>query len=182
MPEDAPLTLDAFYGAVEQHIARHLPGIQQVRFWPQVGDALALPAILLEIAEFEPGTDLGTGQTTLECRCEARIVVAPEQPDATRQAAQLSTQLAVLLRTQTWNLEEVEPAQFQSAEQDYSRPELDNYLTWRVEWSQVLHLGAEEWPWTDEAPDGTRRILLIGLDPDTGPGNEGKYVPAGGLP
>jgi hypothetical protein len=178
--DDQPLTLDAFYGAVERHIAQHLPGAQQVRFWPQVGDALALPAILLEIAEFEPGEDQGTGQTTLDCRCEARIVVAPELRDATRQAAHLSAQLAILLRAQTWELADVEPAHFQSAEQDYSRPELDNYLCWRVEWSQVLHLGEEEWPWPVEGPEDARCILLIGIDPDTGPGNEPHYVPAEG--
>lgn len=176
---DEPLTLDAFYAAVEQAIAERLPGVKQVRFWPQVGDALSLPAVLLEIAEFEPGEDLGTGQSTFDCRCEARIVLAPEQSHAYRQAAYLSTQLAILLRAQTWGLDAVEPAHFQTTEQDYSRPELDNYLAWRVEWSQVLTLGEEEWPWT---VDGPMRTLLIGIDPDTGPGNEPHYVPVEGLP
>ncbi|WP_017517043.1 hypothetical protein ACQCLI_12965 [Pseudomonas nitroreducens] len=174
---DEPLTLDAFYAAVEQHIAEHLAGAQRVRFWPRVGDALALPSVLLEIAEFEPGPDPGTGEVALDCRCEARIVVAPEQQDATRQAAHLSTQLSILLRAQTWGLA-VDPALFTSAEQDYSRPELDNYLVWRVEWTQTLYLGEEQWPW----PDESGYTLMIGLDPETGPGNEPKYVPAEGLP
>ncbi|MNN92135.1 hypothetical protein D3C81_2103710 [compost metagenome] len=58
------------------------------------------------------------------------------------------------------------------AEPDWSRPELDGLAVWVVEWTQVIYLGEEEWPWSDQPP-GT---LVFGFSPDTGPGSENQYI------
>ena len=166
---DEPLSLDQLYQAVEQHLTSHLPGVRAVTVWPNISDRVALPAVFLELAEIEPGTDIGTGETTLVCRFEARIIVDPIKPHHQRQAVQLATQLVVLLRAQTWGLP-VEPAEFVQAQQDWTQPHLDGYTVWLVEWTQQVYLGVEEWPWPDQPPGS----LLFGFNNDV----KEDFVPA----
>ena len=168
---EEPFSLDQLYRAIEQQLSRELPGVRSVTAWPSIKDRIALPAVFLELADMEPGPDLGTGETTLICKFEARIIVDPIQPKHCQQAAQLAAQLAVLLRMQTWGVA-VEPAEFVQAMQDWTKPELDGYVVWLVEWTHQLYLGVEEWPWPDEPPGS----LVFGFSPDTGPGHEGDYV------
>ncbi|WP_460152750.1 hypothetical protein [Pseudomonas sp. S2_B07] len=158
---DESFSLDQLYRAMEQQILTQLPGVHAVTTWPRIKDRVALPAVFIDMTEMEPGTDIGTGETSLVCKFEARIVVDPIKADHQRQAVQLATQLAVLLRLQTWGLE-VEPAEFVQAMQDWTRPELDGYVVWLVEWTQQIFLGSEEWPWPDEPP-GT---LMLGFNDD----------------
>ncbi|MEO8640385.1 hypothetical protein [Pseudomonas sp.] len=166
---DQPFSLDQLYLAVEQHLATHLPGVQTVSAWPNIQDRIALPAVFLELAEIEPGIDIGTGETTLVCKFEARIIVDPINPLHQQQAVQLATQLAVILRAQTWGLE-VEPAEFVQALQDWTQPALDGYTVWLVEWTQQVYLGVEEWPWPDQPPG----MLLFGFNNDV----KEDFVPA----
>lgn len=168
---DETLSLDQLYQAIEQHLQAHLPGVQTVAAWPNIEDHIPLPAVFLEMSEIEPGADIGTGETTMVCKFEARVIVDPIQVDHHRQVVQLVTQLIVLLRAQNWGLE-IECAEFIQAVQDWTRPELDGYTVWLVEWTQTIYLGTEEWPWPDEPP-GT---LLIGVSPDIGPGSRDQYV------
>ncbi|MGQ8916050.1 hypothetical protein [Pseudomonas lundensis] len=158
MPEP-PFSLDLLYQAIEQHLQQHLPGVQLVSFWPDIQQHIPLPAVFLDIAEIEPGTDIGTGETTLTITFEARVIVDVIRADHYPQAVHLATQLAVLLRAQSWGLP-VEPAEFQRSSQDWTRPELDGYTVWLVEWTQTVYLGEQEWPWPDEPP-GT---LLISVN------------------
>lgn len=152
---DEPFSLDQLYRAVEHHLCTHLPGVQAVTAWPNISDRVLLPAVFLELAEIEPGTDIGTGETSLVCKFEARIIVDPIKPHHHQQAVQLATQLAVLLRAQTWGLE-VEPAEFVQALQDWTQPQLDGYTVWLVEWNQQIYLGTEQWPWPDDQPGELR--------------------------
>lgn len=156
---EQPFSLDVLYQTIEQQIQQHLPGVERVSFWPDISNHIPLPAVFLDIAEIEPGADIGTGETTLTLTFEARVIVDIIRPQHYQQAVHLATQLAVLLRTQTWGLE-VEPAEFQRSTQDWTRPELDGYTVWLVEWTQTLYLGEKQWPWPDEPP-GT---LLISVD------------------
>lgn len=158
MPEP-PFSLDQLYQGIEQHIEQHLPGVQLVSFWPDIQQHIPLPAVFLDIAEIEPGTDIGTGQTTLTFTLEARVIVDVIRTDHYPQAAHLATQLAVLLRAQSWGLP-VEPAEFQRSSQDWTRPELDGYTVWLVEWTQTVFLGEQVWPWPDEPPGS----LLISVN------------------
>lgn len=167
---EPPFSLDLLYQAIEQHFQQHLPGVQLVSFWPDIQQHIPLPAVFLDIAEIEPGTDIGTGETTLTITFEARVIVDVIRADRYPQAVHLATQLAVLLRAQSWGLP-VEPAEFQRSSQDWTRPELDGYTVWLVEWTQTVYLGEEEWPWPDEPP-GT---LLISV-------NDEDYVAPEDLP
>lgn len=161
---DEPFRLDQLYHAIEQHLVSNLSGIKAVTAWPNIKDRIALPVVFIEMAEMEPGVDIGTGETSLICRFEARIIVDPIRPKHCQQAAHLAAQLAVLLRLQTWGLA-VEPAEFVQATQDWTKPELDGYVVWLVEWTHQIYLGVEEWPWPDEPPGS----LVIYVEPGDGP-------------
>jgi hypothetical protein len=161
---DESFSLDQLYRAIEQHLVACLPGIKAATIWPSIKDRIALPVVFIEMAEMEPGRDIGTGETTLIFRFEARIIVDPIRPQHCQQAAQLAAQLAVLLRSQTWGLS-VEPAEFVQALQDWTKPELDGYTVWLVEWTHQLYLGVEEWPWPDEPPGS----LVLDIEPGDGP-------------
>lgn len=160
--DEEVLTLDLLYSTIERHIGQHLPGLQTVATWPDIRERVRLPALFLEIAEFEPGTDPGTGRVGLDCRLEAYIIVAAEEPRTHHQAAQLATQLVVLLRAQYWDLPDLDVAEFVQAGPDWTKPELDGYTVWKVEWTQQIYLGEEQWPWPDAAPSY--------LEPDLSPG------------
>ena len=148
---EQPFSLDLLYQTIEQHLQQSLGGIQLVSFWPDIKQHIPLPAVFLDIAEIEPGADIGTGESTLSVTFEARVIVDVIRAGHYQQAIHLATQLAVLLRTQTWGLA-VEPAEFKRSTQDWTRPELDGYTVWLVEWAQTIYLGEEEWPWPDEKP------------------------------
>lgn len=172
MPEE-PFSLDQLYRAIEQQLLVGLTGLRAVTAWPKIEERVALPAVFLEMAEIEPGVDIGTGETSLVCRFEARIVVDPITKQHHQQAVQLATQLAVILRAQTWDLE-VEPAEFIQAGQDWTRPELDGYTIWLVEWNQQIYLGPQQWPWPDEQPGS----LWFGFNQDT----KEQFFPADDVP
>jgi hypothetical protein len=150
--DDQPLTLELLYAAIERQIGETLTGLEAVAAWPDIGAHVDLPALFLELAEIEPGSDPGTGEVALVCKFEARIIVGSEQPQHNQQAAQLATQLAMLLRTQSWDLDNVAPAEFVQAVPDWTKPELDGYTVWLVEWTQEIHLGEQQWPWPDNPP------------------------------
>ena len=161
---DEPFSLDRMYQAIEQHVFGNVPGLKAVTAWPDIKDRIPLPAMFIEMAELEPGLDQGTGETVLVARFEARIVVDPIRAQHHQQAAHLAAQLAVLLRFQTWG-QPIEPAEFVQAMQDWTKPELDGYTVWRVEWTHQIYLGVEEWPWPDEPPGS----LVLNIDPGDGP-------------
>ncbi|MGF6316489.1 hypothetical protein [Pseudomonas frederiksbergensis] len=167
---DEPFSLEQLYQAIEQHIRAHVPGVQTVAVWPNIEDRVALPAVFVELAEMESGIDTATGETALACKFEARVITDPIQPNHHQQAVFLAGQLAVLLRMQSWGVA-VEPSEFVQAMQDWTKPELDGYTVWVVEWTQQIYLGEAQWPWPDQPP-GT---LMFGVDPDAGLANKDKY-------
>jgi hypothetical protein len=69
-----------------------------------------------------------------------------------------------LLRQQLWGLEFVEATRNVQAQ----------YLgaQWKVRWEQPVLLGEPRWEWPDQPPGS----LVLGFEPDTGPGNEGRYI------
>ncbi|UZS62395.1 hypothetical protein [Pseudomonas syringae] len=169
MPDQA-FSLDSLYDAIERHIRAAIVGLEYVGTMPDMLQQVAVPAVLIELVELEPGVDQGTGETALIARFEARVIVGSEREQCQQQAAFAASQLAVLLRLQTWGLE-VEPSEFVRAAQDWSRPELDGYAVWVVEWTQGIYLGEEEWPWPNEPP-GT---LVFAFTSDTGRDSDDHY-------
>jgi len=155
---DEPFSLDQLYCAIEQHIRDAIQGLAYVAVMPDLLDRVAIPAVVIELVELEPGSDQMTGETALEARFEARVIVGSELPQCQQQAAFVASQIAVLLRMQTWGVE-VAAAEFVRSAQDWTRPELDGYAVWVVEWTQGIYLGKEEWPWPNQ-PAGVLELNL----------------------
>lgn len=174
--DDNPIPLAELYAAMEQRISDAISGLALVTAMPDRLQEVDLPAVVIELAGWEPGPDPGTGEVGVEVRLEARVIVGAEAQDALKVAAFVGAQLTVLLRMQTWGLA-VENAQFVRAEQDWTRPELDGYAVWVVEWTQIIYLGEEEWPWPNQPPGS----LLWGFSPDVGPGSEASYQSPEGM-
>lgn len=169
--DDGPIPLGAVYAAIEEHIKDAIPGLAYVGTMPEGIEVVTPPAVVLELVGFgDADKDPGTGEVAVEARFEARVIVGQEESNCLHVAAFVAAQLAVLLRMQSWGLP-VEFAEFVRAERDWSRPELDSYAVWVVEWNQVIFLGTEEWPWPIQPPGS----LVFGFSPDTGPGSEGQY-------
>ena len=59
-----------------------LPNVHYCGHYPNRMDAITVPAVLIELVELEPGTDLGTEELVLVAHFEARIImqanVSPE--------------------------------------------------------------------------------------------------------
>ncbi|ORL62389.1 hypothetical protein [Pseudomonas putida] len=169
--DDGPIPLGQVYAAIEEHVKEAIPGLAYVGTMPEGIQTVEPPAVVLELVGFDDADkDPGTGEVAVEARFEARVIVGQEESNCLRVAAFVAAQIAVLLRMQSWGLP-VEFAQFVRAERDWSRPELDSYAVWVVEWVQVIYLGKEEWPWPVEPPGN----LVFGFSPDTGPGSEHQY-------
>lgn len=159
--EHDPLPLDALYAAIERHISETIPALRYVGTMPDRLERMVTPGVVIELAEWEPGPDPGTGEVGVDMRFEARVIVAGEEDHSLRMAAFTAAQLTVLLRLQTWDVV-AEPAKFVRAAQDWTRPELDGYAVWVVEWTQVIYLGQEEWPWPIQPPG---EPIVVGEDP-----------------
>lgn len=167
---DDPIPLAKIYSAIEQYISDAIPGLAYVGTMPDGIEVVPVPAVVLELAGLESADkDPGTGETAVDARFEARVIVGADEPNCLHVVAFVAAQLAVLLRLQSWGLA-VEFAQFVRAERDWSRPELDSFAVWVVEWTQVIYLGEEEWPWPREPGP-----LKFAFDPESGSGNEGLY-------
>ena len=172
MDEDS-IPLEQLYAAIEQHIKDAIPGLAYVGTMPDGIEVVPPPAVVLELAGFDRvDMDPGTGEAAVEARFEARAIVPVEEKNCLHVAAFVAAQLAVLLRGQSWGLP-IGFAEFVRAERDWSRPELDVFAVWVVEWTQLIYLGEEEWPWPTELGPAA-----AGTTADVGPLSQG-YVEIG---
>ncbi len=86
MPDQA-FSLDSLYEAIERHIRATIAGLEYVSTMPDMLEQISVPAVLIELVEFEPGIDQGTGETALIARFEARVIVGAEREQCQQQAA-----------------------------------------------------------------------------------------------
>lgn len=169
--------LEQLHDAIVAGLRVKLAGVPTVDAYPVIERRIHLPAALVELAEMEPGTDPGTGETALIGRFQARAIVDPNAQNADMMVRELSARIAVAITHETWGLD-VGVAQLVQIGEDAFKPELDGYIVWVVEWTHEFHLGTTAWPY----PDDTGKTLLVGLHPGTGPGKEDGYMVPGQEP
>ncbi|WP_338481785.1 hypothetical protein [Wolbachia endosymbiont (group A) of Nomada hirtipes] len=133
------------HNAICTTLKREIPAIQTCEVYPAIRKGLVAPAVFVELANLEPGKDAGTEELALKVRFEARIVVDGTVEDSSVVVRTLAAEVARVVNKNTWNVENVSPGEFISAEIDGFRPELDAYLVWIVDWSHQLHLGKSVW-------------------------------------
>ncbi len=133
--------IEALHDAIEQRLAAALPEVD-VQFYPELGERVSLPLLVLELAEFEPGTDPGTGELALVAIIQARVVCDPSAAKAELAVRQLAARVAAQVHAATTFDQPVTPAKLRQIGPDgFHHAELDGYLVWLVEWVHELEVG-----------------------------------------
>ena len=133
------------HNAICTTLKKEIPAIQTCEVYPAIRKELIAPAVFVELSGFEKGHDPGTEELALKARFEARIVIDSTIENAAIIVRTLAAEVAKVVNKNTWNIKNVSPGEFISAEIDGFRPELDAYLVWMVDWSHQLHLGKSIW-------------------------------------
>ena len=157
--------------AIMATIKLAMPQLHTVEALPKVLEDATEPALYLAITGLDQGTDPGDGRSCMQATLEARVRVDANLVQAPLQAAILAAQLIELLRCQQWDLDFVEGATAVSAKPADIVSEPAYRAEWIVRWQQLIYLGQEQWPWPNQPP-GT---LVLGVGPDTGTLDEGRY-------
>ena len=143
-------SLAQLHTAIVSGLRAKLDGVPTVEAYPVLQRRIGLPAVLVELAEMEPGNDPGNGATALIGRFQARAIVDPNAAQADLQVRELAARVAVALTHETWGLP-ITMASLVQIGDDAFKPELDGYLVWVVEWTHEFHLGEAVWPYEDES-------------------------------
>ncbi|WP_265031291.1 MULTISPECIES: hypothetical protein [unclassified Wolbachia] len=126
-------------------LKEEIPAIQTCEVYPTIRREIIAPAVFVELSSLEQGKDPGTEELALKARFEARVVVDSTVENASIIVRSLAAEVARVVNKNTWNVKNIAPGEFLSAEVDNFRPELDAYLVWLVEWTHELHLGKSIW-------------------------------------
>ncbi|MCD4505525.1 hypothetical protein LQR30_15610 [Chromobacterium piscinae] len=130
---------------IETRLQEALTPAVAVELYPQLVDGMSLPRVALELDEFAPGTDPGNNQLALIATMQARVILDPNQEDAELLIRQLAARVALEVhRAYGFDLGYVAPAKIRRLVPDgFSRPELEGYLVWLVEWTHEIDIGDE---------------------------------------
>ncbi len=131
--------------AICRMLKKEIPAIQTCEIYPMIRREIVAPAVFVELSSLEQGKDSGTEELALKARFEARIVIDSTIENAAIIVRELAAEVARVVNKNTWNVKNVSPGEFISAEIDGFRPELDAYLVWMVDWVHEVHLGRSIW-------------------------------------
>ncbi|WP_265029740.1 hypothetical protein [Wolbachia endosymbiont (group A) of Philonthus cognatus] len=131
--------------AICTKLKEEIPAIQTCEIYPSIRKELLAPALFVELVSLESGKDPGTEELALKARFEARIVVDGTVEYSSLVVRSLAAEVARVVNKNTWNVKNVSPGEFISAEIDGFRPELDAYLVWLIEWVHTIHVGRSIW-------------------------------------
>ncbi|MFP3027626.1 MAG: hypothetical protein ACEY3L_15790 [Wolbachia sp.] len=133
------------HNAICTTLKKEIPAIQTCEIYPSIRKELLAPALFVELVSLESGKDPGTEELALKARFEARIVIDSTIENAAIIVRTLAAEVAKVVNKNTWNIKNVSPGEFISAEIDGFRPELDAYLVWMLGWVHELHVGESFW-------------------------------------
>lgn len=173
MGPDTEIDLSELHQAIIDRIAAQFPDVQTVTDYREEDRTrMPLPAILVELTDFEavPDQDPGTGQLAMLARWEARIIIGWRTAAAQREVRKLAAALGAFAHLNRWG-KPVEAAEVLTMTPDAFDPALDQFVVWRVEWAQIVHLGESVWK-----NDGTIPVdVLYSYAPEVGEDNEPAY-------
>jgi hypothetical protein len=175
---NAFLDLDALHAAIVSDIKAQFPTLATVEFYrTEARRSVPCPAVLLDLCEFEaePDDDPGTEQLAVSARFEAEIVFGFKTANVKQEIRKFAAAFAAWLRLRRWTGIVTDAAKVIGAYPDDFKPELDEYVVWRVEWSQVLYLGTNTWTDTSDLISLNTQVM-VGTDPNIGPNHVADYV------
>ena len=159
-----------------------LEGVQVIKMFPLNDleiDDLPLPSILVDLYEVEPDPDcdLGTGQLGVQLMFQAYVVVGSTAQGASLTVRKLALALgAVINDGNRFDTPGVSPSIVTDI---IGMPKITGqrqYLVWSVEWQHATTIGAEDMLCDDPPVDADEiDLVMLGFDPDVGPGHEDDY-------
>jgi hypothetical protein len=166
------LDLDQLHNSILAKIRERFPDLATVEDYDADRKDLQVPAVLLELVDMEadPDSDPGTEQLAVVTKWAARVVFSFKQDNVKREVRKLAGALGVLVHHNRWG-QSVSPARVTVIGPDAFDPAFDKFEVWAVEWDQQIDLGESIWTGEGVAP----QRVMIGYDPDIGPGNENDY-------
>ncbi|KVE36757.1 hypothetical protein, partial [Burkholderia sp. TSV86] len=169
----------ALHDAIVAEIKARFPDLQTVEFYRTEErrggpDGLPLPAVLLDLSEFDPTPEIdpGTEQLAVNARFEAEIIFGFRKPTIKREIRKFAAAFGAWLRLRRWTGVRTGPAYVTSICRSDFNPELDQYEVWCVEWSQEIHLGNTVW--TNDGSVPTQ--VFASVAPDIGKDHEPDYI------
>lgn len=170
---DTAINLDGLQDAIIASIAGAFPALATVEDYREDRKQLALPAVLINLTDFEPDPDAdpGTEQLAAIARFEALIVIGFRTANAKREIRKLAAALGLHVHMNRWG-QPVEAARVTSIVPDDFAPELDRFEVWRVEWQQIVHIGTSVWNNDGIIPTQ----VFVSFSPDVGSDNEAEYI------
>jgi len=169
------ITLDGVHAAIMDAIRDQFRAFNLVEAYLSDRRPPVVPACLIELVDFETTADAmdpGTEQLAVTARFAARLLISfREVPNSRMEIRKLAAAFCAWLRLRRFG-QPIGPAQVLGAYPDDFEQELDQYECWRVEWTNVLHLGNTIW--TD---DGIMLEPVYSWAPDIGIGHEDDYKP-----
>lgn len=159
------MSIDRAIDILESELS-NLANVSSVSVHPKRKDRIILPAILLDIAEIEPGEDRGTDQLNVIVHFEARIIMSDQ--DSPINLWMMVQGVLRWLFDYEWPERGLGKAKFKSAVPDNFSPDLSGHRVWLVEWVQEIRIG--ENVWVGEAPIIEQLIVRYPIiDPDAEP-------------
>jgi len=147
MANEQTVTVDAYLAALESKLAAKFPLFKTVVAHPDDHTKLpAYPALTIEIPEFQQASthDGGAGQLSMDFRVECHLIFPFKLANIKRKAPGIAAQVAEFAHLNRWGVY-AEPADVIGCYDDAFDPGLDQFVVWRVDWHQVLDLGANVW-------------------------------------
>lgn len=162
------INIELLHSRIVQRLGEAFPDTALIKFdYNRLEKKIPTPCILLELTEFEPKDDMGTGQLHGVCRFEARCLVNSLKSQAAgADVRQMAIGLAGYIYKTRWGTRqpnaldpyaETETLPVGAAEiigcfPDAFYPDLDEYEVWRVEWEQKVYIGDSAWIPTGQIP------------------------------
>ncbi|MEX3924403.1 hypothetical protein AB4Y36_10280 [Paraburkholderia sp. BR10936] len=168
MSINAPIDLDALQDKIVADIKAQFPDLQTVEFYrEEEREGLPLPAVILDLCEFETvsDNDVGTGQLPVMARFEAEIIFGFRVANVKREVRKFSAALAAWLYKRRWPGHVCDAAEVVGCYPDDFDPKMDKYVVWRVEWTQGLYLGNSVWDNNGKIPLTRLSVSINGGPP-----------------
>lgn len=183
--------------AIVRDIKAAFPALATVEFYREDRTELPLPAVLLELVEWERDGDKdpGTEQLPIIANFEAEIIIGFRRVEGRKAKAEvrrLVNALAAWMHNRRWRYPDgrlndsgkpktmptgpvmvvgAYPDDFQGMETGRKGDKLDKYEVWRLPWQQSVNLG--ETVWTNDGVTPT--TPLYSFAPETGIPNKDDY-------
>lgn len=168
-----PMLLASYHDTVVSSL-KALPWVVHAAHYPETRTQFLTPAVFLVVNGWQPSPGC-TGQTPVTLDCDLFVVCDMAASDAIAipevYARAAAADLSRWIDGQTFDVDSLAPAEFTGAVRDDFDPLMDDYLVFRVSYTQDMVLGLDPF-----APSGAPlQGVYLGKAPDTGTAHVNDY-------